>query len=290
MFGYIKIQKEELLLKDYNLYRALYCGLCREIRKNISLFLPFSLSYDFVFLAIARDIIKENSPKTESGRCPYNPLKKKSFVISDGVKFASLSALVLVEKNLEDKRRDKDYPLLSPFVALAHTYLKGKVRRLSKNADFNTLYSEVSKKLDAFSQLEKNNASIDELCESFGGVMSAVISAGLDGQDKRIAEALGMSIGAWLYLADAVDDAEKDCKKGHFNPLIEEYKTVEEVKKRAREIDVTLASHAKNAHLALGFYQNGAYSRIAENIITKGLGLEAWRLFTKDGGNNDRSI
>ena len=77
MFGYIKTNKEELLVRDYALYRAVYCGLCKEIKRKISFFLPFSLSYDFVFLAIARDMLEENDIKIQKGRCPYNPFKKK---------------------------------------------------------------------------------------------------------------------------------------------------------------------------------------------------------------------
>ena len=47
MFGYIKPDRDELLVKDYNLYKAIYCGLCREIKRNVSFFLSFGLSYDF---------------------------------------------------------------------------------------------------------------------------------------------------------------------------------------------------------------------------------------------------
>jgi septum site-determining protein MinD len=50
MFGYIKPQQSDLLVRQYELYRALYCGLCDTITSKVSPALSLSLSYDFVFL------------------------------------------------------------------------------------------------------------------------------------------------------------------------------------------------------------------------------------------------
>ncbi len=290
MFGYIKIHKEELLVKDYNLYRALYCGLCRTIKKKVSFFIPFSLSYDFVFLAVVRDILTGEKPTAKQGRCSYNPLKKKSFISSEGINFTSLASLILIEKNIEDKRRDGDFKILSPLLFTAHGYLKRKIKEFSKDENFASLYKEVSEKLDNFSKLEKSGACADELCESFGEVMASLLSHGLDSHEKRIAKATGSAIGSWLYLADAVDDCGKDFKKGHFNPLINDYKTPAGVKENARDIDIAFASFAKDAHLALSLAPESVYSEIIENIVTKGLGLEAYNIFSRLGGNNDGSI
>ena len=52
MFGYIKPQQSDLLVRQYELYRALYCGLCDTITSKVSPALSLSLSYDFVFLVI----------------------------------------------------------------------------------------------------------------------------------------------------------------------------------------------------------------------------------------------
>ena len=41
MFGYVKPDKENLLVKELALYKAVYCGLCDAIKKKVSFFLPF---------------------------------------------------------------------------------------------------------------------------------------------------------------------------------------------------------------------------------------------------------
>jgi hypothetical protein len=281
MFGYIKIKKEELLVKDYALYKSVYCGLCREIKKNVSYFLSFGLSYDFVFLAIARDMISSGEVDVCSGRCVYNPLKKAPFASSDGIRFASKMAALLVCKNLEDKRRDHDIGAMSPFLAIAELYLKRKVKKICLCEPYSSTWLEINQALREFSRLEKERADIDVLALSFGEVMAKVLSAGLEDDERRIAVALGQAVGAWLYLADAADDIDKDYKKGTYNPLIEQYKTPDTVRENFRDIDICFGAWARDAHLALSLAHGKHFGRIADNILTLGMGDEAYRIMNK---------
>ena len=52
LFGYIKAYKSELRMKDYEVYRAVYCTLCRELGRSFGPFARFTLNYDFTFLAV----------------------------------------------------------------------------------------------------------------------------------------------------------------------------------------------------------------------------------------------
>ena len=52
MFGYLQIQKSELLVREYEAYKAVYCGLCRQMGKDYSVFTRFTLSYDCTFYAM----------------------------------------------------------------------------------------------------------------------------------------------------------------------------------------------------------------------------------------------
>lgn len=279
MFGYIKVKKEELLVKDFMLYKAVYCGLCKRIKK-LSFFIPFSLSYDFVFLAIVRDVLENGEVKLTNGRCPYNPFKKKAFVTSSGIEYASLASLVLIQNNISDKRQDGDRKLLSPFLWIAEKYLKRKIKKQYKTDTLHNMEERVREELAVFSRLEKEKATLDELCQAFGRVLGEVMAAGLEETSARIGRAVGEAVGGWLYLADAVDDFEKDYKKKSFNPLLEEYKAPEEVKKHLRDIDVVFASLARDAHLALSLVPSNNFTRITDNILSEGLGQEAYDIMT----------
>ncbi len=281
MFGYIKTKKEELLVKDWSLYRAVYCGLCHEIKKNVSFPLSFGLSYDFVFLAIVRDILTGSEASVRQGRCPYNPFKKRAFAHSDGIVFASRVALLLAEKNLDDKRRDRDLGILSPLLSIAQQYLKRREKKLFCDEVYSELEKSVTQALYRYSELEKEKANLDTLATGFGEVLSLVVGTGIEGDKKRIAEILGRSVGAWLYLADAVDDLENDYKKNKFNPLLDAYTTPENVKSHFEEIDVSFGGWAKDAYLALSLLNHKTFLRIADNILLLGLPEEAYRLMNK---------
>ena len=52
MFGYVMPYKLELKIKDYEMFKAYYCGLCISIKENFSNLCRLSLNYDMTFLGI----------------------------------------------------------------------------------------------------------------------------------------------------------------------------------------------------------------------------------------------
>ena len=46
MFGYIAINKAEMKFKDYDVYQAYYCGLCRRLKECYGKRGQLTLSYD----------------------------------------------------------------------------------------------------------------------------------------------------------------------------------------------------------------------------------------------------
>ena len=61
MFGYVKPVVTELLVKEYEFYKATYCGICRSMKKNTGALSNVTLSYDSVFLPSVR-LRSRNSP------------------------------------------------------------------------------------------------------------------------------------------------------------------------------------------------------------------------------------
>ena len=49
MFGYVTIYKDELLVREFNEYKSVYCGLCRTLGTEYSKLSRFILSYDCTF-------------------------------------------------------------------------------------------------------------------------------------------------------------------------------------------------------------------------------------------------
>lgn len=76
MFGYIRPVESELLVKEYEFYRAVYCSLCKTGGRRVSRFSRFFLNYDFVFLALVRLALTREQVGTEKAFCPYRRKRK----------------------------------------------------------------------------------------------------------------------------------------------------------------------------------------------------------------------
>ncbi|MCH5300898.1 MAG: hypothetical protein J1E56_06215, partial [Ruminococcus sp.] len=96
MFGYIKIHKEELLVREYEAYKSVYCGLCKRMGKEYSFLSRFILSYDSTFYAMF--LMSQNYKCTgfERKRCACNPLKKCTFCKGGEEALSKASALSVI--------------------------------------------------------------------------------------------------------------------------------------------------------------------------------------------------
>ena len=52
MFGYITVNQPEMKIKEFDIYRSFYCGLCHSLREQYGNIGRITLSYDMTFLAM----------------------------------------------------------------------------------------------------------------------------------------------------------------------------------------------------------------------------------------------
>ncbi len=83
MFGYIIPEKPELKIKEYEIFRAYYCGLCKAIGKRYGLISRITLNYDITFLAILISSLSDKKPRIKRGTCLLHPAGKKSIIVDD---------------------------------------------------------------------------------------------------------------------------------------------------------------------------------------------------------------
>lgn len=82
------------------------------------------------------------------------------------------------------------------------------------------LDSAVSAKLIRIRELErKDNVTADELADLSGEILADVFECGLSGSAARISREIGYHVGRWVYLIDAVDDYNRDIRRGEFSPF-----------------------------------------------------------------------
>ena len=75
MFGYIMPDKPELKIREYEIYRAYYCGVCKAIKKNHGNIPRLTLTYDTTFSAFLSSLVEEQ-PQIKDSRCALHPLKE----------------------------------------------------------------------------------------------------------------------------------------------------------------------------------------------------------------------
>lgn len=280
MLGYVRTDIGELRVKHHRLYQATYCGLCHSIKKNASrALLPF-LSYDFVFLAILRLLVSGEQIELEKQFCLLHPFKDKKKRVRDNasLRYASYAALFLTYEKMQDDLLDRDTSVFRRFlVSLWHPFLKRACRRaVRKHEDLLPLYDMIAAGMEEGRASEIQNASLDEMCNSFSRILSAIFSFGFEGKDARILSSVGAFLGRFIYTLDAADDLKQDEKNGSFNPILLQYGSAEKAAEHFEELDLVLSYYVNRIKLALDLLEGdeNLYA-ICDNIVCHGLSRAA---------------
>ncbi len=211
MFGYVVPDKPNLLIKDFALYRAHYCGLCKELGKYAGQLYRFATNYDSTFLSLLLHNLRLSEPKIEPKGCILNEFKKKPIVVEDEIlqevsKITLLLFFYKVADDVTDEGKNKAVKIA----------LSRHRKRIKK--EYPTIDKLLGENYKRLVELEKNKcAQIDALADCFAKILEGIIWELSQNAD---AGKLGYFLGRWIYLMDAIDDCEKDFKRHNFNPLL----------------------------------------------------------------------
>ncbi len=220
MFGYVKVNSAELKVKEYELYRGAYCGLCRAMGKCTGQCSRMSLSYDFAFLVMVRLALTDGEMSFSQRRCLAHPLKKRNVMdANDQLSFCAYAAAVLAYHKTRDDLTD-ERGFKRARARLTYPFVRSWRKRALK-AGLSELDGEVSAALSRLYEYEASGKTgIDEPASLFGDILALITSYGLEGGNKKIAAAIGHSVGKWIYIIDALDDMREDKQKERYNPLL----------------------------------------------------------------------
>ena len=259
MLGYVKIDKGELKVREYEVYTGYYCGVCKSIGRRYGQLPRMVLSYDAAFLAILLASLSDESDTPVQEHCIAHPvIKKKTVIRNRAIDYAGDVMLILAWYKLADDAADEGKAYAKPVMLM----MKRIFRRL--NSLYPELCSSVKCHLSALSALEREKcASIDMAAEAFSKIMEDIFTEGLravygseppqqtspgaDRSDYGISGASGMQngpcgfaspgndtrellaragyhLGKWVYMIDAVDDIEENIESGAYNPLLFRFK------------------------------------------------------------------
>ena len=217
MFGYVRPVREELKCKDFDLYRATYCGLCRTMRQHCGFLAPLVLNFDFTFLAL---LLAPGQGEQLSccTRCHLPPFRRTAMCVqSAALELAADESVILAYWKLRDQVQDESFLRGLP-VRVFSAMLRPCYRRAARRRpDFDR---SVTDQLELLRRLEEDScSSIDRAADAFAHLLSgAVPRTGEAGRDRAM-EQLLYHLGRWIYLIDASADLEEDKAKGNYNPI-----------------------------------------------------------------------
>lgn len=274
MFGYVIPDKNNMYIKDFNVFQAFYCGLCKALGKTGSQATRLCTNYDITFYNVLLHCITEQEVKFERKLCVYN-CKKKVIVVPDelSLKMADLAAM-LVYYNAEDDVNDgkKSRILIKWRLALRK---RAAAKRLPK---IDALMKESFSRL---SRLEKEQCdSIDMVADCFASLMRD-ITRELATTDEVIDD-FTYNLGRLVYLLDAVDDVEKDSKENRYNPILLNYgkcdKKADYLAKNADELSFLLGSTYNKLVGCYNAMKVVMYEGVLSNTVYLGLKMQMERL------------
>lgn len=272
MFGYVKPVPSELLVKEYEFYRATYCGICRAMKKHTGTLSNVTLSYDSVFLALVRMLfVPDESFGVDKRRCIAHPLKRRPMLReNEALVYTARVFAILSYYKMRDDVADEGVAK-----KLLITPVRPILRHGRKRAKSPELGEIIKTKLDEITALERAGCeSVDDVATPFGELLGEVFASGLDGSDRLVCYECGYHLGRYIYAADAAEDYERDRKEGKYNPYVLAYGGKPLTPDNRRSIKTALILECKRIEGAVNLMPFGTRTtleNIIKNIIYLGL-------------------
>jgi len=264
-----------LYIKDFMLYKAMYCGLCKGIGEACGQMARIGLTYDVTFLSVLLHNMSGTDVKIEKQNCFEHTLRKRPIAAVDSLT-RELGALntVLAYYKLTDDIGDEG---------------KGRGRRIWFKAGFRrakkqypALVRLVGDYMRRQAETEKQKtASPDMAADPSAMLMRSLSDYFLKEHATDNSRGLFYGLGKWVYLIDALDDYDKDKKKGGYNPFVLAYGAENRkalMEKNGEEISFlfdTLFYSIRENLAGIRFFFN---RDLTDNVILRGIPLETMRV------------
>ena len=264
MFGYVRINKMDLTFREYEHYKAYYCGLCKYLKRNHTELSRMTINYDITFLIVLLSSIYQPSAQVFHEKCIVDPVKKKKHIINEITEYAASMNILLAYYKLEDDVNDEGD-------------IKSRLVRRAYRKSFKTAYDKYPQKagfikacLGELRSLEEDQStSIDQTSNCFARLLEEIFDYKDDEYRDRLRK-VGFNIGKYIYIMDAYEDLDQDLEKGRYNPFSSYKDDREGLKVKVDKLIGMTLARLEEAILNLDIKVNKS---IIDNIIYSGVYL-----------------
>ena len=212
MFGYLTAAQQLLSEEQQQRYRAVYCGLCRSLKRRGQLS-RFTLNYDMSFLVILLESLYEPEIRQGEKRCPAHPFSPRRWQASSISDYAADMNIALAYMKLRDNWDDD----VDPLSLWASAVFKPAFSQISK--EYPRQCAAMQEAISRLSRLEAQGEDAPDACAAcFGQLMEEFFVISED-RWSPVLRGFANALGRFIYIMDACIDLEKDMKLGRYNPF-----------------------------------------------------------------------
>jgi hypothetical protein len=209
MLGYITPNKGELKVREFEIYNAYYCAVCRAVRERYGQLPRLMLSFDSTFLAMLLSALNREEDCVTEFRCAVHPWRKKNLIVNEAasvddhpqdatlgyrssIDYAADMLVLLGYKKLDDDKHD-EHKLRGFLGTLLYrrAYLKAAERLPEKTA-------AVSERLAELSVIENipSRKTVDAIDSSSETLDACELSSGLVDADNMSSKIVDIDVAA----------------------------------------------------------------------------------------------
>ena len=214
MFGYVIANQQELTKEQKQRYNAVYCGICRDIRRQSSQLSGVGLQYDMAFLALILMSLYEPEETAGKNACLMHPMSRRPWLENEIIRYAAdMNVALAYCKCLDDWQDEKKYG--AKFLSHVMEPHWQRIRQL-----YPRQCEAMTRCMDRLARLEAENCPDPDACAgAFGELMAELFIWRQDLWEADLRQ-MGDALGRFIYLMDAVMDYRRDARKGGYNPLL----------------------------------------------------------------------
>lgn len=214
MFGYVITNCKTLSDEERARFRAMYCGMCKTLKRRYGNIGRFALSYDMTFLALVLSALYEPDEEAGQDKCLPHPIKPHDYIVNPMMDYAVDLNIALAYHKCADNWQDDHNPIYAGAkLALKKAYDKARSLRAVQ-------CRAIEEWMDGIRRIEESGIEeIDPPMNLTGQMMGSLFQYDNNDFWADCLFRMGEGLGRFIYFMDAYDDLAKDVKHKKFNPL-----------------------------------------------------------------------
>ena len=279
MFGYVRPDKPYLYVKDWTLYQALYCGVCKGIGQSCGQMARFGLSYDVAFLSAILHNLLGKDVKVERQHCLTHCIRIKEMAEVDDLtkELGALNVELAYYKCLDD--------VLDGDKGGAKKLIFKRGHKLAQK-QYPKMCQIVREYMQAQEKTEQTSTdSIDRAADASATMLARLSDYFLGEKKTQDSYALFYDLGKWVYLIDALDDYDKDLKKNSYNPFRLAYQASSKsalISEQGEDLGFLFGTLFTDIQERLESLTMGFNRDLVNNVLLRGLPMQTKKVLQAD--------